>query len=163
MDQLELCCLQTHSVTCSTRLSAHVAVCPSLTPSVRFQPLHPVSFLQVGERGVQMSGGQKQRIAIARAILRNPPLLLLDEATSALDSQSERIVQQVSWAALVVSFSGLCLAQGGMSYWCWRGLPMPWICGLIRCAAGGPGTLRFLACLRHSMRCGTATIALAWL
>eukprot|EP00891_Asterochloris_glomerata_P003655 jgi/Astpho2/3655/e_gw1.00059.3.1_t len=48
----------------------------------------------VGERGVQMSGGQKQRIAIARAILRNPPLLLLDEATSALDSQSERIVQQ---------------------------------------------------------------------
>ena len=43
-----------------------------------------------------MSGGQKQRIAIARAILRNPPLLLLDEATSALDSQSERIVQQVS-------------------------------------------------------------------
>ncbi|KAL2653498.1 hypothetical protein R1flu_021626 [Riccia fluitans] len=49
---------------------------------------------QVGERGVQMSGGQKQRIAIARALLKNPPILLLDEATSALDSESEKIVQE---------------------------------------------------------------------
>lgn len=49
------------------------------------------SFL--GERGVRLSGGQRQRIAIARAILRNPPLLLLDEATSALDTVSERLVQ----------------------------------------------------------------------
>ena len=48
---------------------------------------------QVGERGVQLSGGQQQRIAIARAVLRNPPVLLLDEATSALDSASERAVQ----------------------------------------------------------------------
>ncbi|XP_012089551.2 ABC transporter B family member 19 isoform X2 [Jatropha curcas] len=48
---------------------------------------------QVGERGVQLSGGQKQRIAIARAILKNPPILLLDEATSALDSESEKQVQ----------------------------------------------------------------------
>ncbi len=47
----------------------------------------------LGEKGVRLSGGQRQRIAIARAILRNPPLLLLDEATSALDSESERIVQ----------------------------------------------------------------------
>lgn len=47
----------------------------------------------VGEKGVQMSGGQKQRIAIARALLKNPPILLLDEATSALDSESERVVQ----------------------------------------------------------------------
>ncbi|EFJ38219.1 ATP-binding cassette transporter [Selaginella moellendorffii] len=49
---------------------------------------------QVGERGVQLSGGQKQRIAIARALIRNPPILLLDEATSALDSLSEQAVQQ---------------------------------------------------------------------
>ncbi|KAH9309393.1 hypothetical protein KI387_037304, partial [Taxus chinensis] len=49
---------------------------------------------QVGERGVQMSGGQKQRIAIARAILKHPPILLLDEATSALDAESEKIVQE---------------------------------------------------------------------
>ncbi|KOM40983.1 hypothetical protein LR48_Vigan04g118100 [Vigna angularis] len=49
---------------------------------------------EVGERGVQLSGGQKQRIAIARAILKNPPILLLDEATSALDSESEKLVQE---------------------------------------------------------------------
>jgi ATP-binding cassette subfamily B protein len=48
----------------------------------------------LGEKGVRLSGGQRQRIAIARAILRNPPLLLLDEATSALDAESERQVQQ---------------------------------------------------------------------
>lgn len=48
---------------------------------------------QVGEHGVQMSGGQKQRIAIARALLKDPPILLLDEATSALDAESERVVQ----------------------------------------------------------------------
>jgi len=47
----------------------------------------------LGERGVRLSGGQRQRLAIARAILRNPPLLLLDEATSALDAESERAVQ----------------------------------------------------------------------
>lgn len=47
----------------------------------------------LGERGVRLSGGQRQRIAIARAILRNPPVLLLDEATSALDAESERLVQ----------------------------------------------------------------------
>lgn len=47
-----------------------------------------------GERGVQLSGGQKQRIALARAILKNPPILLLDEATSALDVKSENIVQE---------------------------------------------------------------------
>ncbi len=48
----------------------------------------------VGERGYRFSGGEKQRLAIARAILRNPPILVLDEATSALDTQTERAVQQ---------------------------------------------------------------------
>ena len=47
----------------------------------------------LGERGTRLSGGQRQRIAIARAILRDPPVLLLDEATSALDAESERLVQ----------------------------------------------------------------------
>jgi ATP-binding cassette, subfamily B, bacterial len=47
----------------------------------------------VGERGVKLSGGEKQRIAIARAILKNPPILVFDEATSALDMESERAIQ----------------------------------------------------------------------
>ena len=47
----------------------------------------------VGERGLKLSGGEKQRIAIARAILKNPPILVLDEATSALDMRSERAIQ----------------------------------------------------------------------
>jgi ATP-binding cassette subfamily B protein len=48
----------------------------------------------VGERGYRFSGGEKQRIAIARTILRNPPVLILDEATSALDAETERAVQE---------------------------------------------------------------------
>ena len=49
---------------------------------------------EIAQGGTNVSGGQKQRIAIARAILKNPPLLLLDEATSALDSEVEAAIQQ---------------------------------------------------------------------
>ncbi len=64
----------------------------------------------VGERGQKLSGGQRQRIALARAILRNPPILVLDEATSAVDNETEAAIQR-SLAKLVVGRTSLIIAH----------------------------------------------------
>ncbi|KZS98398.1 hypothetical protein SISNIDRAFT_448616 [Sistotremastrum niveocremeum HHB9708] len=65
---------------------------------------------KVGERGVRLSGGEKQRVAIARTLLKNPPILLLDEATSALDTTTEREIQ-VALENLVHGRSSLSIAH----------------------------------------------------
>jgi ATP-binding cassette subfamily B protein len=62
-----------------------------IDPFIRELPLGYASM--VGERGLKLSGGEKQRVAIARTVLKNPPILLLDEATSALDTHTEREIQ----------------------------------------------------------------------
>ncbi|KAJ7755708.1 mitochondrial half-size ABC transporter [Mycena maculata] len=65
---------------------------------------------KVGERGVRLSGGEKQRVAIARTLLKNPPILLLDEATSALDSSTEKDIQK-ALQNLVLGRSSLTIAH----------------------------------------------------
>jgi len=65
---------------------------------------------QVGERGMKLSGGQRQRLALARAILKNPPILLLDEATSAVDNETEAAIQR-SLDALVIGRTSLIIAH----------------------------------------------------
>ncbi|MCF0177228.1 MAG: ATP-binding cassette domain-containing protein, partial [Bacteroidales bacterium] len=64
----------------------------------------------IGDRGGKLSGGQRQRLAIARAVLKNPPILILDEATSALDTESERLVQD-ALAKLMENRTSLVIAH----------------------------------------------------
>lgn len=65
---------------------------------------------QVGERGMKLSGGQRQRLALARAILKNPPILILDEATSAVDNETEAAIQR-SLDHLVIGRTSLIIAH----------------------------------------------------
>ena len=65
---------------------------------------------QVGERGMKLSGGQRQRLALARAILKNPPILILDEATSAVDNETEAAIQR-SLDRLIVGRTSLIVAH----------------------------------------------------
>src|SRR5260370_967729 len=88
-----------------------IRAAPQAAPATEFLDRLPQGFATfLGEKGVKLSGGQRQRLAIARAILRDPPILLLDEATSAVDAESEFLVQQ-ALAALAAGRTTLVIAH----------------------------------------------------
>ena len=84
----------TSATAAGTRRDAEVEEAARLAQIDAFIRIAPKGYdTEVGERGLKLSGGEKQRVAIARTILKAPPILLLDEATSALDSHTERDIQ----------------------------------------------------------------------
>ena len=79
----------------------------------------------VGERGIKLSGGQRQRLAIARTILRDPPILILDDSTSSVDTKTERELQQ-ALADVMKDRTSFVIGIGSQpserrrSYWSWK-------------------------------------------
>jgi ATP-binding cassette subfamily B protein len=72
-----------------------VALAAQAAEATEFIAKLPLGFAtRIGERGQKLSGGQRQRLALARAILKNPPILILDEATSAVDNETEAAIQR---------------------------------------------------------------------